>query len=132
MDPNKMELINDYIKNGGNISYILFINIKNAPSYDTECQIKKEIFDYINDNKIIKKVDDWTGQLADIKWRCVTPENPYIADCYHCDVKGIWTDVCLHRHTKMVLKDIMKEIDGVSEVTYLILKPLTHQRAILF
>ncbi len=126
-----MDLINNYIQNGGNISYILSIYTVNPPTDEIENKIKMELFN--NMHNIVNKIVVY-GMDVTIIWKNISD------NLYHCDVQGIWSDTAVNKHTQLLINEIInntlnKYISIMQEfntqVKFIILKPLTNKTSII-
>lgn len=136
-----MEQINDFVHNGGHLSHILFIDIKNAPSEEIKYIIREEIFMEIFNKRIVRNF--YNMHDVDITWQTIYDDSTKLEDkmvYYHTHTGGLWGDNAVNQHTKVVLNDLIKKIDdryenmfskGVMQLSFIVLKPVTMQIAML-
>ena len=121
-----MDSIQRVIQSGGNVSYILYINILNTPSDDIQKQIIHDLSTAIHNVPYTKNIREMD---VTIMW-----EKTASSDChFHCDTYGIWSDTALQEHTKLLLGELIHNLGyrNKCDVTFLIVKPITRQFALL-
>ena len=87
--------INAHIREGGNISHILNVNI-NQLTDDISNQIRQQVFHKINNIPIMFTIHNLK---ITITWR-----SNAVSNHYHADVMGMIGDVAVKLHTEMLLK----------------------------
>ena len=121
------------MRQGGNISHILNVQISQTPSDEVGSQIRRHIFRLIQGNPITKLIH---GMNVTITWRSTSTTSP---TCYHTDVGGILGDVAVKRHAEMLLHDILVDLNnnfdhifdnGISGLAFLVSRPLIRQTAL--
>lgn len=128
-----MNEIKQVARSGGNITHILHVIVSKHTSEDEGNRIRQAIFTAIGNIPIHKKM---RGQEVDITWRTTSTTT-----CvhYHCDSR-VYGDVAVHLHTKMLLKDLLVQLDGQFNnafsngticLDFLVTKPLSRQEILL-
>ena len=109
--------INAHIREGGNVSHILNVNISQSTTNDIANQIRQQVFQKINNVPIrfnINRID------VVITWR-----SNVVSKYYHADVMGMYGDVAVKLHTEMLLEMFdMSIYDGGSILAFMVTKPL--------
>jgi hypothetical protein len=113
--------INAHIREGGNVSHILNVNINKSITDDTANQIRQQVFHKINNIPLMFTI---RNLQVTITWR-----SNAVSNHYHADVMGMYGDVAVKLHTKMLLK--LFECDGQSILDFIITKPLVRTIPIL-
>ena len=103
--------INEHIYGGGNVSHILNVIINQSTTDDIKYNIRKQVFDKINNVPIMFTIQN--TQVV-ITWR-----SKAISNHYRADVMGIYGDTAVRLHTEMLLK-----ILGGSKLSFMVTKPL--------
>ena len=88
------------IRNGGNVTHLLGVELSDQLNAEEETQIREAIFNQIGNVGVCKTVE---GVEMVITWRASN------ATCthYHCDVGGMFGDMAVTIHTKIVQKDLL-------------------------
>jgi|LWDU01.1.fsa_nt_gi hypothetical protein len=109
--------INEHIYGGGNVSHILNVIINQSTTDDIKYNIRKQVFDKINNVPIMFTIQN--TQVV-ITWR-----SKAISNHYHADVMGIYGDTAVKLHTEMLLKIFdMSDCLGGSKLSFMVTKPL--------
>jgi hypothetical protein len=109
MDGRQSFLLNDikqHIRQGGNVSHILNVKVSRQPSSEVGTRIRQEIFRRINETPITIMLSNIP---ITITWRSSARKS---SAYYHSDVGGIFGDVAVKGHTKLLLSRILAQIDG--------------------
>lgn len=109
--------INAHIYGGGNVSHLLNIVSRGATN-DIANQIRQQVFDKINNVPITFTI----GNLdVTITWR-----SNAVSNYYHADVMGIYGDLAVSLHAKMLLEQFdMSACDRRVTFDFIVTKPLT-------
>ncbi len=133
MDGKQSFLLNDikqHVRNGGNVTHILNVKVSRQTSAEEATRIRQMIFRAINNIPITKAIGPMN---VTITWRTSASQT---TSYYHCDVGGWLSDVAVKEHTKLLLRDLLKALDGqfnniftnrVTGVAFLVTKPLSRQ-----
>lgn len=126
--------IKKHIRNGGNVTHILNVDVSRQRSAEEGTLIRQMIFRNINNKPIVKEV----GPInVSITWRTSSLQT---SAYYHCDVGGLLGDVAVKEHTKLLLRDLLTSLDGqfnniftngVTGVALLVTKPLVREVVLL-
>lgn len=92
--------IKDYVRNGGNVTHILYVEVINASSSDVRNRIRQTIFNVIGNTPVQINVN---GHAIAFTWRTRARST---SDYYHCDA-GIYNDIAVKEHTKILLRDLL-------------------------
>jgi hypothetical protein len=137
----KLEEYNDFIKSGKQFSHLLFIQItpdpitlSNSVPGIMEDNIQIELFHHIHNEEWIL---DLNGTDVNVKWigLMTTLASSKFDINYYCDVKGMWLDPAVKRHTEIMLKQIQNNINEKypnTRLSFHILKPMTRQVTLPF
>ncbi|KAJ3400718.1 hypothetical protein HDV05_000948, partial [Chytridiales sp. JEL 0842] len=132
MDGRQSFLLNDIknvLRNGGNVTHILNVELSRQMDKQTGDSIRNAIFQRIRNNPIQKVVH---GVHVTITWRTSASSS---SAYYHADVP-YFTDLIVKRHTEQLLQDLLEELngqfnnifmDGMTGLAFLISKPLTRE-----
>ncbi len=113
--------INAHIREGGNVSHILNVNI-NLSTDDIANQIRQQVFNKINNIPLMFMIYNIPVKIT---WR-----SNAVSNHYHADVMGIYGDVAVKLHTEMLLKSLSAYGGGLT-LDFSITKPLVHTIPIL-
>jgi hypothetical protein len=83
--------IKDHVRNGGNVTHILYVKVSNASSSDVRNRIRQAIVKAIGNISIQINVN---GSAIAFTWRIrARPSSAY----YHCDT-GIYNDIAVKEY----------------------------------
>lgn len=124
--------IKQLTRRGSNVSHILHVNISTPPK-DLAIPIRHAIFRIINEERITKEVD---GVPVSITWRSSAQQT---SAHFYCDVNGMFGDRAVNEHTKLLLRDVVHQLDpqfgnifanGDTGVSFVVTRPLVLEVAI--
>jgi hypothetical protein len=133
MDGRQSFLPNDikhHIRRGGNVTHILNVKVSRQGTTETGSRIRREISRRIQGTPITKDVN---GVPVTITWRSnARTSSAY----YHADVGGMFGDLAVKLHTRLLLTDILNQIDlpfngiftnGATGLAFMVSRPLMRQ-----
>jgi hypothetical protein len=133
MNGRQSFLLNDiknHIRQGGNVTHILYVKIANQPDNTIGNAIRLAIFRRICGIPITRRVN---GMNVTITWRSAAVQT---SAYYHADVQGMLGDTAVKLHSMSLLRNILTVIDaqfeniftnGTTGVSFLVTKPLVRE-----